>query len=223
MSRARSEKRQQAFDMWKDSGGKMMLKDIAAALNISDDQVRQWKRKDRWGDDLETNDHVTNDSVINHAAGRDAKTGRLLPGNKVAKGHGAPKGSKGPVGYKNALGNKGGTGGPVGNDHAVKHGFFAKIFPDDEETMELLAEIETQSPLDILWNQIQTQTLAIARAQRIMWVKNKEDLTQYLKRERKGKNSEKEWEFQYAWDKYSNYLTAQSRAMKELASADRKI
>ncbi len=63
MSRARSEKRQQVFDMWKDSGGKMMLKDIATALNISDDQVRHWKRQDRWGDEsIKPINHVTNGS-----------------------------------------------------------------------------------------------------------------------------------------------------------------
>jgi uncharacterized protein YjcR len=55
-----------------------------------------------------------------------------------------------------------------------------------------------------------------------MFVKNKEDMTEYLKKHKviKGMSftEEKEWELQFAWDKQANFLKAQSRAMSELRS-----
>lgn len=207
MPRQRSEKRQQAFDMWKDSGGTMMLKDIAAALNISDDQVRQWKKKDNWDDEL--NSHVTNDVIIH--ADRDPVTGRLLPGNKVAKGYGPPKGSK------NALGNRGGHGGPPGNQRALKHGLRSKILPDDPEVHEIFDSLDQMNSLDMLWWNIKIQMTQIMRAQRLMYVKDQEDIKKHLKREKDGETiSEREWEFQYPWDRHANFLQAQSRAIHEL-------
>jgi len=203
--------------MWIESGGKMMLIDIAAALDISSDQVRQWKRKDRWADKIDlSNNHVTNESVINHTeevepSQPEAKknSGRFQPGNRASVGHGPPKGSR------NAAGPR--SGDPYkGNNNATKHGFRKMVFPDDEETHAILNEIQTLSPLDILWDQIQIQYLAIARAQKIMWVRDQEDRTEVLKRERRGKNPEKEWELQHAWDKQATFLQAQSRAMQTL-------
>ena len=122
-----------------------------------------------------------------------------------------------------------GAGGQKGNQNAVKHGFFAKIFPDDEETREIYEAINTKSPMDILWDQIVIQYTAIARAQKIMFVRNQEDITKHLKHV-KGSNlgkvskngesieviNEREWEFQYAWDKHASFLKAQSAAIKTI-------
>lgn len=114
-----------------------------------------------------------------------------------------------------------GSGTKPGQQHALKHGFYAKIFPDDEEIRSIIEEIDAKSPLDILWDQIVIQYTAIARAQKIMFVKDKDDLTEYLKREKEtsGLHSdgrEKEYEIQFAWDKHASFLKAQSTAMKTL-------
>ncbi len=111
--------------------------------------------------------------------------------------------------------------GSPGRQNALKHGFFAKIFPDDEETRALVGEIMEKSPLDILWENITIQYLAIARAQKIMFVRDRDDITEHLKREKEmsGPNSdgwEKEYELQFAWDKQASFLKAQSTAMKTL-------
>lgn len=204
MARQRSEKRDKAYELWKGSNGKMPLTDIAAALNVSDNQVRKWKHQDRW-DDINNTVTLPNEKKSN-VTKKNATS--FKPGNRASVGHGAPKGNK------NALGNDGGA--PKGNNNATKHGFFKLVFPDDEETHAILNEIQAMSPIEILWDQIQIQYLAIARAQRIMWVRDQEDRTEVLKRERRGKNPEKEWELQHAWDKQATYLTAQSRAMQTL-------
>ena len=123
---------------------------------------------------------------------------------------------------KNVCKFHGGKGGcPKGAQNALKHGFFARIFPDDEETRALIQEIMEKDPLDILWENIMIQYVAIARGQKIMFVKDKDDLTKHLKREKEtsGMHSdgwEKEYELQFAWDKQASFLKAQSAAMKTL-------
>jgi len=124
---------------------------------------------------------------------------------------------------KNVCWNHGGasTGPAKGSQNALKHGFYARIFPDDKEMREIYESINTKKPLDILWDQIVIQYTAIARAQKIMFVKDRDDLTRYLKREKviSGLHSdgwEKEYDLQFAWDKHASFLKAQSTAMKTL-------
>ncbi|WP_339187497.1 phage terminase small subunit [Bacillus sp. FSL M8-0025] len=120
----------------------------------------------------------------------------------------------GQPGNKNAIGNKGGAA-PAGNQNAVTHGFFSKFLP--EETLEIMEEIQERSPADMIWDQIQIQYAAIIRAQKIMFVQDKDDMTKVLKKEKPGMfGDEREWEFQFAWDRHATFLNAQSRAMGEL-------
>ncbi|MEC1621099.1 phage terminase small subunit [Bacillus mojavensis] len=121
----------------------------------------------------------------------------------------------GQPGNKNAVGNNGGA--PQRNQNAVTHGFFSKFLP--EETLEIMEEIQERSPADMIWDQIQIQYAAIIRAQRIMHVQDKNDMTKVLKKEKPGAfGDEQEWEFQFAWDRHATFLNAQSRAMGELRS-----
>ncbi|WGD65562.2 phage terminase small subunit [Bacillus subtilis] len=121
----------------------------------------------------------------------------------------------GQPGNKNALGNNGGA--PQKNQNAVTHGFFSKFLP--EETLEIMEEIQERSPADMIWDQIQIQYAAIIRAQRIMHVQDQDDMTKVLKKEKPGMfGDEKEWEFQFAWNRHATFLNAQSRAMGELRS-----
>lgn len=127
------------------------------------------------------------------------------------KKKGAPKNKRGaPIGNKNAT-------GPPGNKNAEKFGFFSKYLP--EETRELIQEISIQDKFDILWEQITIQYAAIIRAQKIMYVKDKEEMIKELKKHESTENGEKiEYEFQFAWDRQASFLNAQSRAMSELRS-----
>ena len=83
MARPRSPNRDKAMQLWLDSKKKRQLKDIAAELQVSEEQVRKWKNQDKW-------DKVTlpklKSNVTNHRGGQ--------PGNKNATG---------PPGNKNAV------------------------------------------------------------------------------------------------------------------------
>jgi phage terminase small subunit len=48
VARARDPKRDQAYELWKQSGGTAKLKDIADQLGVSEGTVRGWKNKDQW-------------------------------------------------------------------------------------------------------------------------------------------------------------------------------
>lgn len=83
MPRVRSPKRDEAYQLWIDSGKTKKLKDIAAELGVSETQIRKWKNQDKW------NGNVTNpkSNVTKRKKGGQ-------PGNKNAVGHGAPVGNK---------------------------------------------------------------------------------------------------------------------------------
>ena len=120
------------------------------------------------------------------------------PGNKNAVGHGAPKRNK----------------------NAEKFGFFSKYLP--EETVSIIQEMPAD-PLDVLWDQIQIAYAAIIRAQQIMYVRDRDDLTTTQIQEKNGDSvTEERWEVQQAWDKQGNFLKAQARAQSELRSMIRQ-
>lgn len=106
-------------------------------------------------------------------------------------------------------------GGQPSNKNAEKHGFFSKYLP--EETVSIIEEMP-KDPLDILWDQIQIAYAAIIRAQKIMYVQDRDDKTIERIEEKDGNVCGEKWEVQQAWDKHGNFLQAQARAQKTLES-----
>lgn len=127
---------------------------------------------------------------------------------------GAPKKKKrgAPLNNKNAVGNDGGA--PKQNANAVKHGLFQKYLPKD--TYDIIESMKDKTPLDLIWDAIQIQYAAIIRAQQIMYVKDKDDVTSTQIGFTEGKVSGETWEVQQAWDKQANFLKAQSKAVDSL-------
>lgn len=180
------------------------LQDLANKYDVKYPTIKSRKQRQSWNKDA-------SDAPKDASTKTQGALSKAMKGNRNAAGHGAPKGNK------NAKGNKGGSGGPYGNEKAVTHGFFRKYFPAD--TIEIMEQIEKRSPLDMLWDQIMIQYTAIIRAQQIMYVEDKDDLTKVLKKDKPGMfGDEKEWEFQFAWDRQATFLNAQSRAMSTLQS-----
>lgn len=121
-----------------------------------------------------------------------------------------PKRKKGaPLKNKNASGR---TPKKDENQNARKHGFFSKWLP--EEVNQIIGEMP-EDPLDILWANIQMQMAAIVRAQNIMYVHDKNDMTKEVSMRGDDVVS---YDVQQAWDKQANFMSAQSRAMKTLES-----
>ena len=113
------------------------------------------------------------------------------PGNKNAVGHGAPK----------------------GNQNATKHGLFSRYLPED--TREIFFSLDSEDPLDLLWDQIKLAYTAIVRAQQIMHVRDQEDKTE----ETIGSfDTGDTYSVQQAWDKQASFLQAQAKAQRELTT-----
>ena len=196
MPRPRDPNRDRAFVIWREHGGKITNRKIAEMLGVNEKVVAVWKQRDKW--------NVVQQTAIENST------------NDVQQNQKRKRGA--PPGNKNAVGNRG--GGPPGNSKAVKHGFFRKYFPED--AAEIMQEIETRSPLDILWENIVIQYTAIVRAQRIMYVRDQNDTTITKIEEKDGNVIGVRWDVQHAWDKQAMFLQAQSRAMSALQSLIRQ-
>lgn len=105
MGRQRDPKRDQAFEIWKNSNGEKKLTEIASELDVSPGTVRGWKNKDNWEEKLK---------------GAFQSEKRNAPNKKTERSEKKKRGA--PPGNKNALGNKGGVGGPAGNKYGKGHG-----------------------------------------------------------------------------------------------------
>ncbi len=109
MPRQRSPNRDKAFRLWQESDGNLLLKDIAAQLDVSESQVRKWKNQDQWEQAGMVTLPNMKSNVTNQKGGQ--------PGNQNAVGHGAPE----------------------GNINAIKHGAYQTIYaaylPEDEKAI----------------------------------------------------------------------------------------
>lgn len=136
MGRKRNPKRDEAFELWKASGGKMSLADIARQLGLPASRIRKWKVEDEW--ERKLSEPLLFTAPISEKE-RSKKRG-APKGNQNAKGNrgGAPKGNQ----------NAKGHGAPKRNKNALKTGMYETIFLDalDEDEQELFGRIDT-SPL----------------------------------------------------------------------------
>lgn len=215
MARARDPNRDKAFEIYKEHNGDITNRSIAEMLGVPEKTIGSWKSKskDNWNEKL--------NGVL--------QTDERSTPNKG----GAPKGND------NAKGNRGNPNPtpkfPKRNSIAEKHGFFSKFLP--EETLEIMEAMNERSPADLIWDQIQIQYAAIIRAQRIMHVESKDEMIKELKKAKyeyypRSKEdgggvekavTEEEYEFQFAWERQAQLLTAQSRAIGELRSSIRQF
>lgn len=108
MARPRSPNRDKACELWLKSGKKRPLKDIAAELKVSEEQIRKWKNQDKW-------DKVTLPNAKSNVTNR--KGGQ--PGNKNAVGHGGT----GPPGNKNAV------------KHGAYEQIYYEALPEEERSL----------------------------------------------------------------------------------------
>lgn len=215
-----------------DSNGDVILKEFAQKHNVKYSTLRSRKNREKWDNNIKDNgatlnatQHKKTNSVATEKNILDIEDSNIR--TKTTKGRKQTSKTNlinkvgPPIGSKNAIGNKGGLGAPEGNKFAETHGFFSKYLP--EETLELTQEIIRKPYIDILWENITIQYAAIIRAQRIMYVKDQEDTTEIIKKERRqqsefGDTSDIEYIHHMSWDKQATFLQAQSRAMGELRS-----
>ncbi|HFK1524055.1 MULTISPECIES: phage terminase small subunit [Bacillus cereus group] len=220
MARQRSPDRNKAYEIFKEHNGDITNRKIAELLSTSEKTVSEktvggWKSKDGWIDKLNGVLHKNERSTPK----KDAEYSKKKPG--------APKGNKNAInnrggakkGNKNAVGNSGGSA-PLRNGNAATHGLYRKYLPRElYDLKEELEEAIKNDPLSILWESIMLQHAQIIHAQRIMFVKDNEDMTKELRKNKLTESGyEEEWEIQFAWDKQASFLNAQSKALSTLSA-----
>ncbi|AVP43729.1 phage terminase small subunit [Bacillus cereus] len=220
MARQRSPDRNKAYEIFKEHNGDITNRKIAELLSTSEKTVSEktvggWKSKDGWIDKLNGVLHKNERSTPK----KDTEYSKKKPG--------APKGNKNAVnnrggakkGNENAVGNSGGAA-PLRNGNAATHGLYRKYLPQEiYDLKEELKEAVNNDSLTIIWDSIMLQYTQIIHAQRIMFVKDNEDMTKELRKNKLTESGfEEEWEIQFAWDKQASFLNAQSKAMSTLVN-----
>ena len=174
-------------------------KKLAEKYGTSMNTIKSWIKRYGWSKMKKQGAPSTDEGAPSDAQGAPQKKKRgAQPGNKNAVGHGAPK----------------------GNQNATKHGLFSRYLPED--TREIFFSLDSEDPLDLLWDQIKLAYTAIMRAQQIMHVKDQKDKTIEKVEEKDGNVIGERWEVQQSWDKQASFLQAQARAQRELTSMIRQ-
>lgn len=220
MARQRSPDRNKAYEIFKEHNGDITNRKISELLSTSEKTVSEktvggWKSKDGWIEQLNGVLHKNERSTPK----KDTEYSKKKPG--------APKGNKNAInnrggakkGNKNAVGNPGGSA-PLRNGNAATHGLYRKYLPQEiYDLKEELKEAVNNDSLSIIWESIMLQYTQIIHAQRIMFVRDKEDMTKELRKKKLTESGfEEEWEIQFAWDKQASFLNAQSKAMSTLVN-----
>lgn len=189
--------------------GTITLKALAEKYGVKEGTLKSRKSREKWKSATKKNATSNKKKV---ATKKDATKTKKVATSK-------PK--RNPmIGNKNALGNRGNPS-PVKkfterNTASLKHGFFSKYIPQD--TLDIIGELETKSTADMIWDQIIIQYAAIIRAQKIMFVNDKDDLAKEQIQYGFGETGSDKYEVQFAWDRHASFMNAQSRAMSELRS-----
>lgn len=195
MARARDPNREIAKQMYLDSGGEMLLKDIADRLGKSSSQIRNWKTKDKWDEQLndcatnETNDCATNEK-------QSAKVVVSSPRSKNASGNPNPK---------NQFTKR--------NEVSVKHSFYRQWLPQD--MVEIIEETKDFTLADRLWFQIETKFAALIQLHKIMFVESRCDTLNELQSQSFGESSSESFKVVYAFEQYAEYIKTEARLTSE--------
>lgn len=174
MAKARSPNRDRAFELWKERGGDITNREIAAVLGEDEKKIAVWKQRDKWSV-VQQSENVVQQKKDCCTTVKPKKKRGGQPGNNNAKDHGAP------IGNKNGLGNNGGA--PIGNKNALITGKYERIFKDclDEEEQAACAELDTDELAQI---NLELELLTV-RERRMMkriqeYAKKKDDIEERI-------------------------------------------
>lgn len=163
----RSEERKRAEQIYLDSNGKKLLKDIASECSVPDSRIRKWKSLDKWDEQLKARKHPR---MIALDAIRDMEQRTTSAKRKKVERSTSKKGTKADQKPKPKASQPGSKkkkqGGQKGNRNAEKEGIYNTVYYSmlSPEEKELLCGFDPD-PVDILKKQIDYYTI---REYRIM-------------------------------------------------------
>lgn len=189
MPRARDPNRDKAKELYLESDGKMLLKDIAEQLGKSDSQIRKWKNQDKWDGFLKGN--VTNQTKGNVTKRKKADEQKKAPYRSNPKNQFTKR-----------------------NEASVKHGFYRKWLPQD--MLEIIEDTKDMTLADRLWFQIETKFASLIQLHKIMFVESKHDILNELSGYSSGEGGNGEtYKVVYAFEQYAEYIKTEARLTAE--------
>ena len=194
MARARDPNREIAKQMYLDSNGEMLLKDIAAKLSKNEGTIRGWKNKDKW--DSELNGTLQSNE-------RNAPKGKGSKKADDSKGEGRTR--SGNPNPKNQFTKR--------NEVSVKHGFYRQWLPQD--MVEIIEETKDFTLADRLWFQIETKFASLIQLHKIMFVESRNDTLKEVSGWSSGKTSSETYKVVYAFEQYAEYIKTEARLTSE--------
>lgn len=158
----RSADRKKAEQIYLQSDGKKLLKEIASECNLPDSRIRKWKSLDKWDEKLKQK-KAPHEIAMKMERCTTSKVTKKVE-RSTSKAPPAKRSKGGQKGNKNAAGNKGGA--PKGSKNAQKEGIFDSIYFSmlSPEEKQMLGD-HKPDPVDVLQKQIDYYTI---REYRIM-------------------------------------------------------
>ena len=149
MATAMNPNRDKAKEMWQQSNGTVLLKEIAAALGEPENKIRKWKCTDKWDGNAKGN-----------APTKQVERSTKEKGNVPVKRQAQGKRVGAPLGNKNAVGNSGGP--PKGSKNAATHNIYSTIIREElgEEEAKLFDAMENVAGLE---HELQVARYKLAR------------------------------------------------------------
>lgn len=187
------------------------LEDIANKYDLKLNTLKSWIKRYSWTDEKKEVQKKLN-KITSKQSAPQSKKGCTLNSKGVQKRVHSEMKKGAPFGNQNSVGH----GAPLQNQNARKHGLFSKYLPP--ELGDIVEELQDRSPVDMLVDQIHILYANIVAAQKKIYVKDIQDMTKELKREKRmdGEKSsgwEEEYNIQYAWDKQNAALNSIARSM----------
>lgn len=217
------------------NAGDIKLQSIAKQVGVSDGLIRKWKMRDDWDAEPSFLPLVTKTEHVTVKEMRTKKANAQLDNpdevlesleSPVQFEHVDRKVSNGSEWVRTDV-----VAGPHNNGFATTHALYAKNIPTD--TIEILKQIDDQafSPIEILWEQISILRALQIRSYKLMHVKDKEEIIRELKKVKyelvpivnetgeqvlEQKETEAEYEFQFAWDRQATFADVMVRIATSL-------
>lgn len=185
-----NERQKKALDLYLFYKGKITAKEMAEKMQVSERTIKNWKSKFCWEKQLK--EYKTNKKTrqrIKDVVETIEKIEETAPFDRNFK----KKGKKGSDIFEQ----------------------YTEFFNDD--VMEIINYVKENEIIDMLWEQILLQYATIIRLNKIMYVKDRDDHLQVLKKNKTNEyGEESEYAIKFATDIFTDFQNAQSKALGTL-------
>lgn len=221
MAPKRDQRRDKAYEIYKQHGGKIQNRQIANMLDLPERTVGGWKSKDHWDDKLAVETNGVLQSTERSTPIEKGGTSPPRKGRKQSTRKGKQEKTKQSSGH---------AGAPLGNENAVTHGFYRTLLPG--RLQKIAEQMEGRDLLEMLREQITVSASIIFDSLQQLYVEDMEDHRDFVTKEKAPSGAflgvetedgkvvlgEIEREWHTAWDRQAKALQGYERQVARFQS-----